>query len=291
MRRLVQWLSQADTEVLLSRRALLARALVALVPEGGMTSALHFPQNPLKLGPMPLNATSGSDPWDGLASVTFYPGGINPFSVVPNPNGHGLAVRCENRLSYPTDTEAKHTTAGTKRDEQKDATVYFASTWLWPSLAEFTRKGWTLVEQLQAVGSPNHALSVDEQLLAWFMQTRDGTSARKYPLEPIQWNHWATCVVGSHLADKPNGWIEWWFRQGATAAWPDVSQPARGSRRGIAGWQGGPGKHTIGVYSEHGFTGSKIGMFGPLGRGATAAEAVAEAKKGAAVLGFLELAA
>ena len=249
-------------------------------------STVRFPRNPLKPGPMPLKSSDAL--WDDLTSTTFYTGGINPFSVVPNPAGSGFVVRCENRLSYPTTSEAKHTTAGTARDEDKGETVYFASSWLWQDKADFTPKGWTLVEQAQAVGSPNHALSVDEKTLRWFMQTRDGTSARKYDLGPIEWGQWATSVTGVHLADKPGGWIEWWFRHGA---WPDITAPVHGSRTRIQTWQGGPAKHTIGVYSQHGFAGSKVGYWGPLGRGSTAAEALQQAKLAAATLGFAELAA
>lgn len=256
-----------------------------------MTLAMRWPMNPQVLGPMPLKASDAR--WKGLVSTTFYDGGINPFSIIRNPAGSGLVCRCENRLSYPTTTPAKHDTAGTARDEDKGETIYFASSWCWPSKAEFTAKGWTLVEQDQAVDSPNHAWSVDEKTLAHFMQTRDGTATKRYPLEPIAWGEWSTCVTGVHLADKPGGWIEWWFRQGIPAAWPDISRTpdATHSRRGIQTWQGGPAKHTIGVYSEHGFTGSKVGLWGPLGRGSSAAEALTQAKLGAATLGFLELAA
>jgi hypothetical protein len=263
----------------LTRRQLLARAALAVLPEDDVTTNLVFPKNPLTPGPMPAHPTSSTDAWDQLSSSLY--SGANPFSVVKNPAGSGLVVRNENRL----DETEKHTTIGTKDDAPKGSTVYVAFSWLWLSKTDFVQKGWVLVEQLQMTGSPIHAWSVDKSSGRWFMQARDGTIAKKYLLEPVQFGHWATCVVGTYLADKPNGWTEWAM---AHDAWPSLNMTRRSN---IQTYQGSPGRNTIGMYAEHGFFGKYVGYIGPMGRGATASEALAGAKQAAATMGFAELAA
>lgn len=284
MRGLLQRLLDARVDVVLSRRTLLARAVLLVVPD--VTTGLVFPAHPLSLGPMP-KAGTGIDEWDDFSHTTYYSGGINPFTVVKNPAGSGLVIRDVNTLSYPTTSEAKHTTAGTNDDEHAGDTLYFASAFLWLSKAEFTQKGWVLVEQQQQTGSPTQAWSIDKLRGQWFEQTRDGTTGtKKFWLDLVKYGHWATHLVGQHIAAKPAGWTEFAM---AHDRWPDPSKLLR--RSGIATDQGTPGRNTVGIYAEHGFSGSNIGYIGPAGRGSTAAEAIAKAKIGAANMGFAELAA
>lgn len=248
MRRLVQWLSQEDTEAL-TRRQLLARSLLLLT---GDDVSLEKAMGPIPQGPIHKP--------------------IADFTNMTDPAGDGFTGTLSGvrNVNHSGQTE-KHTTMGTNRDLPKGSTSYCAFDWLWRTPAEFTPSGWSLIWQLQMVGSPIAAVSVDQKTLRWFLNSRDGTVAKKYDLGPIAYGKRAYFVVGVHLDDKPKGWVEMWW---AHDDFPDVDAYPAVRRTGIQTYQGAVGHDTIGLYAAHGKNDTYTGYWSKFGRAGTASRAV-----------------
>lgn len=189
-----------------------------------------------------------------------------PFLTgVPNPAGSGIVIRNENRSAGSGDG---HTTITTGRDLPNGSLTYCAFDWLWMP-GEFEQTARNLVWQLQMVDSPAAAISTEQKTDEWSLVTRNGSTATRNILGPIEWGRWAYFVVGVHLADK--GFVELWWSHDA---WPDVAKAPAIRRPGIKTWQGKTGHQTLGMYAKHAKAGVYRGYFGSFGRASTAARAL-----------------
>lgn len=199
--------------------------------------------------------------------ANLFPTTYPSWTAVTDPQGSGRVVlRNVNKLGVGSDG---HATIGTGRSLEKGSTSYCAFDWLWMNKDEFNPTTWNLVWQLQMVGSPIAAISVDQKTKRWFLKSRNGADAGlNYDLGPLLYGRRAFFVVGVTLADKPGGMVEAWFRHDD---WPDVTAAPNARRTGHQTWQGATGHNTMGIYAAHSAGSTKVytGNFGWFGRATT----------------------